>query len=108
MSKKTVLSIIGLACLVVGIYCAIAGTMSKPIAYALAAVGSLLFFGPILGVRRVVAFLVIIAVTFLAYYLVVYLLGVFGIVLQSKGRTTIFLISLLFVYIFSSFFVKRS
>ena len=108
MSKKAVLSIIGFACLVAGIYCAFVGLGSQIVKYSLFVVGAFLFLGPIIGVRRVISVIIIAALSVLAYYAVVYVLGLLGLVLDSKGRTTIFLISVLFVYIFSSFFTKRN
>ena len=108
MSKKAVLSIIGLACLVAGIFCAVKGIGASILVYSGIAIGAFLFLGPILGARRVVSLLIVAAISAVAYYAVMYLMGVFGVVLQPQGKTTILLISVLFVYIFSSFVTKRS
>ena len=108
MSKKTVLCLIGLICLAVGVYCAVKGIPSKVVAYSLLCVGTLIFFGSIFGVRRVISLVALIAISLLVFYLVVYVLKMLGIVLQVKGRTAILIVAFLFTYIISSSFTKRT
>ena len=109
MTGKTLLwGFIGLACLILGIAFAFWGIGNKVIAYSLVVVGALLFLGTIVGMRRVISLIIIAVVSILVYYAVLYLLGVFGVVVQSKGKTAVLVISALFVYILSSSFARRT
>ena len=108
MAKKTVLSIIGLVCLAAGIYSIVSDVGLKLAVYALLVIGALLFLGPIIGVRKVLSMVAFFAVSAIAYYLIVYLLGSIGVALQTKGKTVIAIVTILSVYIFSSSFAKRS
>lgn len=106
--KKIILIIIGLACLAAGIYSIVSGVGSKVAMGALLVIGALLFLGPIIGVRKVVSLVVFFAVSSLACYLIVYVLGSLGVALHTKGKMVIALVTLLSVYIFSSSFTKRT